>query len=856
MGSVEFKRNTARVDDWPNYNKMLDQIVVSNNSNLVIKRIAFNHDYYVANVYNTEESRRRLKLTGFTETGTDTLSLIKKLYNFDYNATPLPGYGKYAMDYWGYYNGADGNNSLIPTDTVYTSQVNSVSFANGESFNNGFTGNYSWIFGNANREPNATYMKAGVLTKITYPTGGYSVLEYEPHQYLSDIYPGQTKIGGGLRINSIKSYNSNDKLLKQEIYKYGTNENGLGLKIFDERNFYRNYEDVVMAYYGICILDAVVWQRNFLGISKYNTLTYQGSPVLYSAVTKYEGDGTNNIGKTVFQYNVLTDQTPMPDEFINSGNYGALNTTWHQGELIKETTYSNTGTQYIPLTKVSNEYSEYNQTSGSGIQVKQFKQYIPCATCTTYSTGPEPGSTKPGQGFFSIYQYPIPTGACRKTKETKVVYSQINPSDSTTTITNFQYTNPVNRYLTETDLSLSEPYTTKITRLKYPQDLTDAVYLAMTSKNILTPVVEEKTVWSVSGSPESQLSTVYTKYKQVGNLFVPDTIKASTFYLPLEPRIQFNQYDIYGNILEQQKTNDAKEVYLWSYRSHYPVAKIVGSDYNTVTAVMLNSNNNITQSQIDAAVSNDVNMRNVLNRLRTYLPAALVTTYTYSPLIGMTSQTDPNGLTTYYEYDTFGRLKNVRDKDQYILGRNYYHYYSDTSSDAPILTLGTSAITLPRTASYSSFAITSDCSWTVSSSQTWLTVSTISGSLSSSVTVTATANTSYARSATVTVTYGNGLTKVVNITQLAGNNTLSTNITRLNFGNASGSSPVTVTSNTSWTVTTNKTWITTSPTSGTGNGTLTIMVSNLPNGDRSGTVTLTTTDGSTTVNISILQGAL
>ena len=352
-GLVEFKRNTTRVDDWPNYNKMLDQIVVSNNSNLVIKRIAFNHDYYVANVYNTEDSRRRLKLIGFTETGTDTLSLIKKNYNFDYNATPLPGYGKYAMDYWGYYNGADGNNSLIPIDTVNTSQVNSVSFANGESFNNGFTGNYSWIFGNANREPNATYMKAGVLTKITYPTGGYSVLDYEPHQYLSDIYSGQNKIGGGLRVNSIKSYNSNDKLLKQEIYKYGTNENGLGLKIFDERNFYRNYEDVVMAYYrqnlgGSCVLDAAVWQRNFLGISKYNTLTYQGSPVLYSAVTKYEGDGTNNIGKTVSQYNVITGKTPMPDEFINSGNYGALNTSWHQGELIKETTYSNTGTQYVP----------------------------------------------------------------------------------------------------------------------------------------------------------------------------------------------------------------------------------------------------------------------------------------------------------------------------------------------------------------------------------------------------------------------------------------------------------------------------------------------------------------------------
>jgi YD repeat-containing protein len=54
---------------------------------------------------------------------------------------------------------------------------------------------------------------------------------------------------------------------------------------------------------------------------------------------------------------------------------------------------------------------------------------------------------------------------------------------------------------------------------------------------------------------------------------------------------------------------------------------------------------------------------------------SFMTSYTYHPLYGISSVTDPNGVTTFYEYDTFGRLQLVKDHDRNVLSTYNYHYY-------------------------------------------------------------------------------------------------------------------------------------------------------------------------------------
>jgi len=63
-----------------------------------------------------------------------------------------------------------------------------------------------------------------------------------------------------------------------------------------------------------------------------------------------------------------------------------------------------------------------------------------------------------------------------------------------------------------------------------------------------------------------------------------------------------------------------------------------------------------------------------IDELRLYPVMAQMTTYTYDPLIGVTSQTDINNKITYYEYDGLGRLIDLKDQDGNVIKTIEYHY--------------------------------------------------------------------------------------------------------------------------------------------------------------------------------------
>jgi len=149
-------------------------------------------------------------------------------------------------------------------------------------------------------------------------------------------------------------------------------------------------------------------------------------------------------------------------------------------------------------------------------------------------------------------------------------------------------------------------------------------------------------------------------------------------------KVTYNKYDNVGNLVEYSIFNSGvTNVIIWGYNKSLPIAKIENATYSQIQSyeASLQALSNIDDDRTIGALGKEGALREALNNLRTTLnnlqsslPKPIVTTYTYDPLIGVTSTTDPKGYTMYYEYDEFNRLKQVKDKDGNILSENEYHY--------------------------------------------------------------------------------------------------------------------------------------------------------------------------------------
>lgn len=194
----------------------------------------------------------------------------------------------------------------------------------------------------------------------------------------------------------------------------------------------------------------------------------------------------------------------------------------------------------------------------------------------------------------------------------------------------------------------------------------------MVSRNILAPVIEQ-----IDEQGTVPLRSIKTNYYNWGNYIIaPITIQTKSGSNSYVTQATYNSYDTKGNILQITGKDGIVTSYIWGYNQTFPVAKIVNIAQSQISSSILTAIQNyvFTNSAVYSSIQTDVNY--LKTQLSSYInnSAYQVTLYTFKPLVGMSSQTDPNGVTTYYEYDDFGRLKWIKNDDGYITNRNTYHY--------------------------------------------------------------------------------------------------------------------------------------------------------------------------------------
>lgn len=128
------------------------------------------------------------------------------------------------------------------------------------------------------------------------------------------------------------------------------------------------------------------------------------------------------------------------------------------------------------------------------------------------------------------------------------------------------------------------------------------------------------------------------------------------------PDYTFSGYDKYDNVTEVQSRTGESEVYIRGYNGQYVIARIINATLGEVENAGIGPLDNFAGSTKPSEEE-----WNKLNALRALLPHALVYTYKYEPMIGVTSITDPKGMTLHYEYDAKGRLTVERDGDNNII---------------------------------------------------------------------------------------------------------------------------------------------------------------------------------------------
>jgi RHS repeat-associated protein len=599
----------------------------------------------------SNDATKRLNLLEFHKKSTETGKEDQK-HIFTYDTTPLPAYNSLKTDKWGYYN-----NKQYPL----TAGSNTIAQLN------------------AFLEMDATYAQAGILKRVTYPTGGYTDFTYEANDYSKVIQRlgagtknsetisllSQTGIGDGLRVKKVIDYDNlgNSSNSKEYQYKFAANATSSGISAG-----LRNIT------FDITIGNPVIGRATIISTFDAQALSFtEGKDIVYSEVSETLLDGSSKVYKYSNSdtpeyldeiplntysnvYSVQTNTTGggavitytyySPSSYTYP-NFAVSSRGLERGKLLSQETKNAGGTT---LHKIINTYNSSSTRFDKFVRsIGYLSTSVNCASCTN----------------TELYYFPVKTYTYIPYLESQkeYVYDQVTTAAFLINSKKFTYDDTGLLLSTTTNESKTKPITltngttldedrTIQTVFTYPKDYpSDATLAGMVTKNIIAPVVEKTTelkIVNVSGTITSiPISYEKNTYSLFGTAYLPQKIEVKVGNGTLYTPITFNTYDARSNLTKYTLRNGQI-----NQLTYYGTTDLGKTD--------------LVKTQTVGGGS----IGTILSRTMSY---------DYFPLIGLSSATDINGYSTSYLYDGFNRLISVKDPQNYLLKDLSYHYANQTA---------------------------------------------------------------------------------------------------------------------------------------------------------------------------------
>ena len=546
-------------------------------------------------------------------------------YKFDYhNFNLLPSsYLTKKIDHWGYYNGMDY--STMNTSSNTTSYESS-------------------------RNTNATCCLYGMMTRITYPTGGISVIEYEPNSYSKYINRGTASvvssdgIGGGVRVKSIAEYEDVQKsrLLSKRSFVYTLpNGKSSGELFAKPRYSWANWKGSPA--------EGSYTYTTFRSSSIVPLANAFGPAVGYTYVEERFGDG----GKNVYHYSNISsamdkrpflefrDHSPSPYDKLTERGY-------KRGRLLDVTYYDGTNS------KVSSTAYEYRNDDMERDSV---------VACNLTALGGGPASCLAGGVYNILYpNYYI-------TKKTETMYFSSGNVVTTTTYTKTENQNMVFQYTnTKGSIKTHSANTVVLNKEVISRNGQSHQVIYQYGGTASYRDLREKyhdlcpsSTWEyLDGRYTKSVQTVYRNEIVNGKQQPVPAYTTENRPSTVDTLYVYEGYTSKGSLSQYRMADGQRVYYGYARDDNFIIWKGVGA-----LAVQI--------PLADSKVFDTESLLNTLKPSRSANPDLMLTIYTYHPLYGVKSITNPSGYTTYYNIEN-GFLRDIKDHHKRTLQHFDYNF--------------------------------------------------------------------------------------------------------------------------------------------------------------------------------------